>query len=108
MEGVGGFTWTYSSLPLRSGEAGTVETVTVNGTEAQFWQEKTQGLTVVTKTGDGETSTTLGGSVSSTLLWTDPETKISFRLEGCLDQEVLIFMAEHIAVKTAETAKAAE
>ena len=108
VEGAGGFTWTYSSLPLRSGEAGTVETVTVNGTEAQFWQEKTQVLTVVTKTGDGETSTTLGGSVSSTLLWTDPETKISFRLEGCLDQEVLIFMAEHIAVKTAETAKAAE
>ena len=108
VEGVGGFTWTYSSLPLRSGEAGTVETVTVNGTEAQFWQEKTQVLTVVTKTGDGETSTTLGGSVSSTLLWTDPETKISFRLEGCLDQEVLIFMAEHIAVKTAETAKTAE
>ena len=108
VEGAGGFTWTYSSLPLRSGEAGTVETVTVNGTEAQFWQEKTQVLTVVTKTGDGETSTTLGGSVSSTLLWTDPETKISFRLEGCLDQEVLIFMAEHIAVKTAETAKTAE
>ena len=36
VEGAGGFTWTYSSLPLRSGEAGTVETVTVNGTEAQF------------------------------------------------------------------------
>ena len=113
VEGSGGFTWTYSSLPLGSGGTGTggtgtAETVSVIGAEAQFWQEKTQVLTVVTKTGDGETSTTLGGSVSSTLLWTDPETKISFRLEGCLDQEVLIFMAEHIAVKTAETAKAAE
>lgn len=108
VEGSGGFTWTYSSLPLDTGEAGKAETVKVNGTEARFRQEKTQALTVVTKTGDGETSTTLGGSVSSTLLWTDPETKINFRLEGCLDKDVMIFMAEHIAVKDAESAKASK
>ncbi len=101
VEGAGGFSWTYSSLPLRSDGTGTAETVTVNGTEALFWQEKGQVLTVVTKTGDGETSAplSLGGSSSSILLWTDPETKINFRLEGRLDQEVLIFMAEHIARK---------
>lgn len=99
VEGAGGFTWTYSTLPLASGESGTVETVRVNGTEARFWQEKTQVLTVVTKTGDSETTTALGGSLSSTLLWTDPETKINFRLEGQLDKEVLIFMAEHITQK---------
>ena len=76
-----------------------METVTVNGTEAQFWQEKTQVLTVVTKTGDGETSTTLGGSVSSTLLWTDPETKINFRLEAPFDRDTMIRMAESVSPK---------
>lgn len=101
----GGFTWTYSSLPLCSGEAGTVETVEVNGTEAQFWQEKTQALTVVTKTAEGETATALRGSSTGVLLWTDPETKINFRLQGHLDREVLIYLAEHITVKTEEPAK---
>lgn len=107
VEGSGGFTWTYSSLPLDTGDAGKAEAVKVNGAEARFRQEKTQSLTVVTKTGDGETTATasLGGSLSSTLLWTDPETKINFRLEGCLDRDVMIFMAEHISLKAAESGK---
>lgn len=99
VEGSGGFTWTYSSLPLGSGGTGTAETVTVNGAEAQFWQEKAQVLTVVTKTQDGETSTTLGGSVSGTLLWTDPETKINFRLQAPLDKDVMVCMAESAALR---------
>ena len=52
VEGSGGFSWTYSTLPLHTGGTGAVETVKVNGSEARFWQEKTQVLTVVAKTGD--------------------------------------------------------
>lgn len=105
VEGSGGFSWTYSTLPLHAGGTGTVETVKVNGSEARFWQEKTQVLTVVAKTGDSETSATLGGSTCSSLLWTDPETKINFLLQGHLDRDVLIFMAEHVGVKNAEAGK---
>lgn len=99
VEGAGGFTWTYSSLPLHAGGTGTAETVKVNGSEGRFWQEKTQVLTVVTKTEDSETTSTLGGSTFNALLWTDPETKINFLLQGHLDRDVLIFMAEHITRK---------
>ena len=60
VEGAGGFTWTYSSLPLHAGGTGTAETVKMNGSEGRFWQEKTQALTVVTKTEDSETTSTLG------------------------------------------------
>lgn len=98
----GGFTWTYSSLPLSSGETGAPEEVRVNGAEALFWQgEDRQVLTTVI---GGET-VPLKSRVN-TLLWTDPETEVTFRLQSCLDREVLIYMAEHTALKTAQEQKA--
>lgn len=92
-------TFTYSTLPLAFGGPGTEETVKVNGREAQFRQgeKKTYPSTRYEK--DGTPVVTSWEGSYNALLWTDPETKINFLLQGHLDRDVLIFMAEHITRK---------
>lgn len=101
-------TFTYSTLPLSAGGNGTEETVKVNGREAQFWQGEKKTYTSTRHEKGGTTVTTSVEACFNTLLWTDPETKINFCLKGHLDKEVLIFLAEHMALKAPETAETTE
>ena len=67
------YAFDYSAEPLNAPE-GAPETVEVKGAEAQFWSEM------------------------STLLWTDPETGICFRIKGHrLTKETMLRMAESVA-----------
>ena len=86
----------------------TEETVKVNGREAQFRQGEKKTYTSTRYEKDGTPVVTSWEGSYNALLWTDPETEINFCLKGHLDREVLLYLAEHIAVKTAETAKTAE
>lgn len=103
----GTLTFTYSTLPLGSGGDGTEETVKVNGREAQFRQGEKKTYTSTRHEKGGTPITTSVEACFNTLLWTDPETKINFCLKGHLDKEVLIFLAEHMALKAPETAETA-
>lgn len=108
------FTWLCTDGPVAV-PSGDSETVAVNGTEARFWAateepEHIQSPILVngTPVEDGEavigsvtvTSATIPGLQSkevSTLVWTDPDSGLSFRLQGALNQETLIRMAEQMA-----------
>lgn len=102
-------TWlcTDNSVAEPSGE---YAVVTVNGADARFWAaSETPGSSHLTVDGvpvegnqvqQGDVTITIGtvagvqsGNVS-TLVWTDPDSGLSFRLQGALDQETLIRMAE--------------
>ena len=103
------FTWLCSDVPVAV-PSGDSETVTVNGANARFWAateepEHTPTLVNGIPMEDGEieigsvtvTSATIPGLQSkdvSTLVWTDPDSGLSFRFQGALDQETLIRMAE--------------
>lgn len=104
----GTLTWTYSTLPLGSGESGEAETARVNGSEGRFWQGEKKTYTSTRFEKGGTPVVTSWEGSYNTLLWTDPETKINFLLQGHLDRDVLIFMAEHISLKAPEAAKTAK
>lgn len=92
------FTWSYSREP-QAAPKGTPQAVTVSGIQAQYWKgdPNASGITAVV---NGEVVSTSGSEAQmSTLLWTDPETKISFRLQAPLDRDVMIRMAESISAK---------
>ena len=99
----GTLTFTYSTLPLGSGGDGAEETVKVNGRDAQFWQGERKTYTSTRYEKDGTPVATSVEACFNALLWTDPETKINFCLKGHLDRETLVFLAEHIRLKTGET-----
>lgn len=101
----GTLTFTYSTLPLGSGGAGTEEAVQVCGKEARFRQGEKKTYTRTAYGKGGIPTTTSVEACYNTLRWTDPETGIHFLLQGHLDREVLIFLAEHISLKDAEAAK---
>ena len=105
-------TWlcTDNSVAEPSGE---YAVVTVNGADARFWAaSETPGSSHLTVNGvpvegnqvqQSDVTITIGtvagvqsGNVS-TLVWTDPDSGLSFRLQGALDQETLIRMAEQTA-----------
>ena len=107
------FTWLSSDGPVAA-PSGDSETVIVKGAEAQSWSatekaEHIQSPILVNGTpveNGGAvigsvtvTSTTIPGLQSksvNTLVWTDPDSGLSFRLQGALDQETLIRMAEQV------------
>lgn len=106
LDDLGTLTFTYTTLPLSPGKAalaGQAEAVKVKGLEARFYQgEKTPYTrTVVGK--DKVPVVTTRELCFNTLFWTDPETKISFCLKGHLDREVLLYLAERIALKAPES-----
>ena len=102
-------TWlcTDNSVAEPSGE---YAAVTVNGADARFWAaSETPGSSHLTVNGvpvegnqvqQGDVTITIGTVAGvqsesvSTLVWTDPDSGLSFRLQGALDQETLIRMAE--------------
>ena len=93
----------YARSSLAAPE-GTPETVTVNGCKAQFYGAKeplspskgeetieVAGVTITTGTISG-----LGSEEVNTLLWSDPNTGMSFRLIGALDRETMVKIAENV------------
>ena len=96
----GGFTWSYASQPLsapRDAAEGVSESVTVRGIPAEFLTGiPTQSLTTTIGSGEDAETVVLGGRPESALLWTDPETGISFRITGHLEKEDFLKIAENI------------
>lgn len=82
------YTFAYSSEPLSVPE-GKPETVKVKDVEARFWKGVPR---------NGSVSHYPSESEMSTLLWTDPETGIHFRLKGSkLSKADMLRMAESVA-----------
>lgn len=117
-------TWRYVTDPLCPFNLpdGEPETAAVGGREARYWAgEETEdpaGTTVVTVGGETletETSTAAMDGVTvmvssdahrpGTLVWTDPDTNTAFLLEGALDREELIRMAESVTEREPEPSR---
>lgn len=95
-------TFTYSTLPLDVRGTGTEETVDVNGLAARFWQGEKKEYTSTGFEKDGTPVTTSVEACCNALLWTDPEMEIRFFLQGHLDREDLLHMAENLRLSTGE------
>lgn len=89
----------YAAQPLTAPE-GMPETVTVHGVQAQLWLGNTEAEgTVVTSSVSGKTVELPNNNTWSTILWTDPETKICFCIQGNkLARETMVRMAESVAL----------
>lgn len=97
----------YATLPLTA-PAGTPETVTVQGVQAQLWlgDPNATGV-IVTSAITGRTAEIPTGDTWSTLIWTDPETGICFCIQGHkLAKETMLRMAESVALSQAESTAA--
>lgn len=96
--GTTSFDLIYTSETLAVPE-GTPEAVTVNGVKAQYWagDPKAGGISM-TVNGEVKTIIPTEGQ-KSTLLWTDPDTNLVFRIQGVLEKDVLIRMAESVSLK---------
>ena len=87
----------YALQPLNA-PARTPETVTVRGVQGRLWlgDPKETG-TVVTSSVSGKTAEIPTEKTWSTLIWTDPETGICFRIQGNkLSKETMLRMAESV------------
>ena len=98
---------TDNSVAVPSGE---YELVKVNGVDARFWAaSESQGSSHLTVDGvpvegnqvqQGDVTITIGTVAGvqsenvSTLAWNDPDSGLSFRLQGPLDQDTMIRIAE--------------
>lgn len=94
------FSWLYAAAdvgPLAE-PAGRAERVRVNGMDASYWpgDPDAGGGVTVTIGSTREVTTIPGEGEMSVLLWTDPETGVSFRIQGMLDRETLVRMAESV------------
>lgn len=97
----------YAMQPLTA-PAGTPETVTVQGVQAQLWlgDPNATGV-IVTSAITGRTAEIPTGDTWSTLIWTDPETGICFCIQGHkLAKETMLRMAESVALSQAESTAA--
>lgn len=91
------YTFAYSSEPLNVPE-GTPEAVKGKGVEARYWKGVPR---------NGSVSQYPSESEMSTLLWTDPETGICFRIKGNkLSKADMLRMAESVTLKKAAPASA--
>ena len=95
------FRWYYSLAP-QAVPAGTPETGTVNGAEAQYWAADPSAEPSTVSTGGKVLSISSTEAQMNTLLWTDPEMEIRFFLQGHLDREDLLHMAENLRQSTGE------
>lgn len=97
----------YAKQPLNA-PAGTPETVTVRGVQARLWLgDPHKTGTVVTSSVSGKTAEIPTEETWSTLIWTDPETDICFRIQGNkLSKETMLRMAESVEPGQAASGKA--
>lgn len=87
----------YADQPLNA-PAGTPETVTVRGVQARLWLgDPNEKGTIVTSAASGKTVELPTEKTWSTLIWTDPETGICFRIQGKkLSKKTMLRMAESV------------
>ena len=90
------YTFLYASEPLNVPE-GTPEAVKVNGLEARYWKGIQKNRPATPWPSQEE---------MNTLMWTDPQTDIHFCIQGPLDKDVLLRMAESVTLKKAAPASA--
>lgn len=113
-------TWRYIEDPIcpLATPDGEPEEVTVNGLTGWYWagEEPEDSDDSVTVNGESVSgSTVIMGGVSitvsgtsnqaGTLVWTDPETNTAFWLEGVLDRDDLLRMAESVTEQAPEPSK---
>lgn len=99
--------FTYAKQPLNI-PAGTPETVAVRGVQARLWLgDPKESGTVVTSSASGKTAEIPTEKTWSTLIWTDPETGICFRIQGnSLSNETVLRMAESVELGKAAITRA--
>lgn len=93
--GISYYTWLYASEPL-SAPAGTPETVKVRDMEALYWKGTLEADTFSNE------SLIATEEQMSVLIWTDPNTNLTFRIRGVLSKDVMLRMAESVALSQAE------
>lgn len=92
------FRW-YYSRGLQAAPAGTPETITIKGIQAQYWRTDPNAEPSTASAGETVISISTTEAQMNTLLWADPQTGITFRLLAPLDKDVMIRMAESISPK---------
>ena len=92
------FRW-YYSRGLQAAPAGTPETITIKGIQAQYWRTDPNAEPSTASAGETVISISTTEAQMNTLLRTDPQTGITFRLLAPLDKDVMIRMAESISPK---------
>lgn len=113
-------TWRYitdSICPLAVPD-GEPEEVTVGGLTGWYWageepEDSDDSVTVNGESVSGSTGIMGGVSITvsgtsnqaGTLVWTDPETNTAFLLEGVLDRDDLLRMAESVTEQAPEPSK---
>ena len=90
--GVSYYSLLYASEPV-STPVGTPEAVKVKGAEAQYWKG-----TLVADPFSNEALFAKEEQMS-VLVWTDLKTNLTFRIQGVLDKDTMIRMAESIVLK---------
>ncbi len=90
------FYWFYSREALLGPKSTQPETVKVNGVQAQYWPGDPDAPGATASVGGKVVSVTTSSEQTGTLLWTDPDTKINFRLEAPFDKDTMIRMAESV------------
>ena len=93
------FEWIYTpetlAVPL-----GGAESVTVNGVKAQFWTgEPNGGFDLDPVFSNGIPTHIYTREQKNTLLWTIPDSNLTFRLVGMMEKEEMIKMAESVTLK---------
>ena len=93
------FYWTYSREALFGPKSTKPESVKVNGAQAQYWPGDLDARSNTASVSGTVTAVSTSADQLGTLLWTDPETKINFRLEAPFDRDTMIRMAESVSPK---------
>ncbi|EOS62616.1 hypothetical protein [Oscillibacter sp. 1-3] len=93
------FYWTYSREALFGPKSTKPESVKVNGAQAQYWPGDPDARSNTASVSGTVTAVSTSADQLGTLLWTDPETKINFRLEAPFDRDTMIRMAESVSPK---------
>lgn len=91
--------WRWSRGVQASVPEGRPETVTVKGVQAQYWPgDPDAGYVDAASVGGRVIQVVPAPEQTGTLVWTDPKTEITFRVDGPFDKAVLIRMAESVAL----------
>ena len=73
--------------------------ITIKGIQAQYWRADPNAEPSTVSASETVISISTTEAQMNTLLWTDPQTNITFRLLAPLDKDVMIRMAESISPK---------
>lgn len=91
------FEWLCIRNEVLTVPEGTPEAVTVNGIPAQFWTGDPNGGLDVNR--DGVKVHAYTDDQKNVLLWTDPETNLTFRFRGMMSKDEMIRMAESLTTE---------